>query len=402
MQAWYESVGQTEDAEEVAKWLGWDNDEPLEINWKAMTDKQREQWLDRFRATEPKPADPHTIHQAVQSYLTKLRVRAETGGISAGYYDLSQRSINQFADHVGRRAAVGTITSHALESYHTSLLQRKDWTPDYAAGNIRMVKTFVNWCYDMELLDDLPRVMRRGSKVLNVPGNNGNKRKPNFTNEEIKTLLDNASERTQLYLLLMANTGYTQIDLAELRPDQVDWSEGRITRKRSKTETHEDVPEVSYPLWGRTFALLKKYGHQKGDHALLNEDGRPLKTEELRDGKLCKIDNVHTSYSRLTKKLREKKLLKSVKPLKTFRKTSPSSLENSEYASCARWFGGWSPRSVADRHYIRPPQDLFDRAVRWLGEDYGVEPVADKTKTRSEHPAGTQRKSRRGVKTMET
>ena len=386
MRKWYELVGQTKDAEDVAGWLKYDNaDEVLEINWKAMTDQQREKWLERFRALEPPPTeDPQTINQAAQSYLAKLRVRAETGGVSAGYYDLAQRAVNDFADHVGRRAGAETISSHALESYHTTLLQHTDWSPDYIAGRMRNVKTFVNWCYDMELLKDLPRIMRRGSKVLNVPNNNGNKKKPNFSNEEIKILLDHASERTQLFILLMMNTGYTQVDLAELRPDQVDWEERRITRKRSKTESHEDVPEVSYPLWSRTFALLKKYGKRKGDRVLLNEDGGQLKTEGLRDGRHTKCDNIASAYGRLTRKLTKPKkdktgkivrppLLKKTKSLKVFRKTSPSRLENSQYANCAYWFGGWSPRSVAIRNYIRPPQDLFDKAVRWLAKSYGIE-----------------------------
>jgi integrase len=327
--------------------------------------------------------EPHTVHQAVESFLAKQRVRVNAGEISAGYYDLLQRSLNEFADHVGRRVSVNNITGHVLESYHTTIIQRGEWSKDYAASRMRNVKTFVNWCYDIELLDKLPRIMRRGNRVLSIE--TGEKKKPVFTNEEVKILLDHASERTQLYLLLMANTGCTQIDLSELRPDQVDWKTGRITRKRTKTEDSENVPEVSYPLWGRTFDLLKKYGKRKGDHVLTNEQGGELKREGLDGTRLTKCDNVATAYARLIRKLTTPKkdrktgkvvtppLLKRGKPLKTFRKTSPSRLEDSEYATCSRWFGGWSPKSVADKNYIRPPQEMFDKAVRWLAISYGIE-----------------------------
>ena len=375
---WYLAQGDHEAAARLADDLSRKDDNLLRDKWNNLSDATKCVWVDRIRLMQQKPTnEPHTIHQALTSFLAKAQVRAEAGAISAGYYDLLQRTLNDFADHVGRRVVVDGITGHALESYHTKLMQRKEWSTDYAGGWMRHVKTFVNWCYDMELMKNLPRIMRRGNKTLSI-ASNSNKKKPTFTNDEITILLDNASERTQIYLLLMMNCGYTQIDLSELRPDQVDWKEGRITRKRSKTEQHESAPEVSYPLWKRSFDLLKKFGKRKGDRVLVNEHGKPLKVEELRGGKLVKIDNVAVAYARLVRKLMKKKddkpaLLKKKKSLKVFRKTSPSRLEDSEFSSCARWFGGWSPKSVADRHYIIPPQGTFDRAVRWLAKSYGIE-----------------------------
>ena len=35
-------------------------------------------------------------------------------------------------------------------------------------------------------------------------------------------------------------------------------------------------------------------------------------------------------------------------------------------------FLGNSPRSIKDRHYSDPSQALFDEAVKWLGEQYGI------------------------------
>ncbi len=379
MQEWYRGEGMTEDADAVTEVLQ-GSDEELAQHWRYYDERERGIWSERFRQLDkPAKTTPATIGQAVESFLAKQQVKVAAGQVSAGYYDLLQRTLWHFADHVGRRVALDNITGHALESYHTALVEAttdKKWSPDYATGKVRMVKTFLNWCYDVELIEKLPRILRRGNKSLSIESKP--KKKPTFSNEEVKTLLDHSSERTQLYLLLMANCGFTQIDLSELRPDQVDWKGGRITRKRSKTEQHESVPEVSYPLWSRTFTLLKRFGRRTGDRVLVNENGKPLKVEELRSGKLVKIDNVASAYARLVRKLMKKKdgkpaLLAKKKSLKAFRKTSPSRLEDSEFSSCARWFGGWSPKSVADKHYIRPPQELFDRAVRWLAKSYGLE-----------------------------
>ena len=51
----------------------------------------------------------------------------------------------------------------------------------------------------------------------------------------------------------MINCGMTQVDIADLQPKEVDWDRGRIRRKRSKTDDHEQVPTVDYALWPRTW-----------------------------------------------------------------------------------------------------------------------------------------------------
>ena len=65
--------------------------------------------------------------------------------------------------------------------------------------------------------------------------------------------------------------------------------------------------------------------------------------------------------------------------LKMLKKTSVSLLEDdSKYSGLKYLFLGHSPRSIADRHYVRPPQNLFDEAIDWLGSKLGIkEPLSD-------------------------
>jgi hypothetical protein len=35
-------------------------------------------------------------------------------------------------------------------------------------------------------------------------------------------------------------------------------------------------------------------------------------------------------------------------------------------------FLGHSPRTMKDRHYAAPATELFDKAVLWLGKQYGL------------------------------
>jgi hypothetical protein len=167
----------------------------------------------------------------------------------------------------------------------------------------------------------------------------------------------------------MANAGFTQTDIAELRDDEVDWSGGRIVRKRSKTRDHQDVPTVDYKLWSSTLELLRQY-RSGGEIVLLTETGNRWAYEVMLDGKMKSTDNIASNYTHLKRKLKSKGF--DAKPLKLIRKTSASLLGSHEvYGRFTSHFLGHSPRSIADKHYVRPDQHLFDEAIGWLGQQYG-------------------------------
>lgn len=112
----------------------------------------------------------------------------------------------------------------------------------------------------------------------------------------------------------------TQKDICDLLHSE-GTGRGTITRKRSKTASHDKVPTVQYRLWPETFRLLLQERTNDGDHVLLNTDGGPLKVEVIdTDGKLKKIDNVASAFSRL------RRITKIQKPSKLFRKTSATLL----------------------------------------------------------------------------
>ena len=86
-------------------------------------------------------------------------------------------------------------------------------------------------------------------------------------------------------------------------------------------------------------------------------------------GKTGKIDNVQKAYERLCKNLE----IDKAKPLKLLRKTSASVLETHEnYGRHSQYFLGHAPSSVAEKQYARPSKEVFDKAVKWLGKQYGL------------------------------
>ena len=162
----------------------------------------------------------------------------------------------------------------------------------------------------------------------------------------------------------------TQKDVSDLQHSEVDWEAGKITRKRSKTRKHENVPMVCYVMWSETLRLLKLERSQiDAGNVLLNEKGRRILWDEVTaDGKYRKNDNVKNAFDRLRRKTNIKK------PLKSLKKTSATLIRgNPAFASLESLFLGHSGKTIAHRHYAQPPQALLDQAIGWLATEFGVE-----------------------------
>jgi len=217
----------------------------------------------RAEATEEPPTTRRTIAAAVDAFLARQRARATASQISAGWYDCLQRCVRHFAAFVGGKFGVGRINGAVMEAYHTSVMEKvgNGWSAEYAQSYMGVAKQFVRWLDHNEFIERLPRNL--DSKDLRITRPQHKVR--TFAVEEVKTLLAHAPERTRLFLLLMLNIGATQKDISDLRPDEVDWTKGRIVRKRSKTRNSGGVPTIEYPLWSETFDLLRKYGEREGN-----------------------------------------------------------------------------------------------------------------------------------------
>ena len=194
-----------------------------------------------------------------------------------------------------------------------------------------------------------------------------------FTSEEIGTYLGAATDKLNLYILLMLNCGMYGNDIANLTQTEVDWDNGRVFRKRSKTRhKSENVPKVDYPLWKETFSLLKHFRSNHPTLVLVNENGETLVDETEVAGKWNRKNNVKTEYFRL--QYRKLKLPKGErKPLKSLRKTGATLLEQSIYGRFSEHYLGEAPSTMASRHYVHKNGPEFDEAILWLGKQLGIE-----------------------------
>ena len=92
---------------------------------------------------------------------------------------------------------------------------------------------------------ELPRNLTSKTLSITVPA-------PTVTVMSVETIADfykKARPFLKTCILLTLNTGMLQVDLADLRQDEVDWEKGTITKKRSKTSNHASAPTVCWKLW---------------------------------------------------------------------------------------------------------------------------------------------------------
>ena len=294
---------------------------------------------------------------------------ARKRSLSAGSVYAIQGHLNYFQDWLGRDTTVAEIDGGTLMDYRSHLLgnlKSKKWTRTTAWHYLKTVKAFIRWLWQTEVIASLPRVLdgKVGPLKISLPT-------PNpvvFTTDEIRNLLKAASARTKLYILLMLNCGMTQKDISDLKFEEVDWGNRRITRKRSETSDHENVPIVSY-LLVRDASIASPGAEQRGQRPVLqNANGSPLRTEMMgEDGKYKKTDNVKNAFDRLCKKTGIKK------PLKSLKKTSASLLrDNERFQGLEGLFLGHAPQSMSDKHYTLVPGKLLDQAILWLESQYEI------------------------------
>lgn len=306
-----------------------------------------------------------SLQTAVEQYLAERQAQAEIGKSSVARFEAVQGSIRAFADFFDTASLDDLSKSETLKSFHEHLIQQIDNGLSSYTARDRMgaVNQFCRWCYERDLIEKLPRILRIRTQSLSIEVQPGSIE--TFSDDDVATLLAAASDRTRLYLLLMLNCGMTQKDVADMQQSEVDWRNGIVTRKRSKTSLQKSVPTVAYKLWPETFQLLKSNRSKDKSLVLTNENGGPLKIQELVNGKVRKVDNVKSAFNRL----RSKTGIRG--PLKALRKTAATKLgSHTEYGKYAQYFLGHAPATVADTHYVKPDQEQFDAALDWLGQQF--------------------------------
>lgn len=304
----------------------------------------------------------NSIETQVDKWLAFLQGQVEMKMMDVGRFASYSRHVNAFSQWAGRGEEITIITATKLEAYWAylaRLVSENRYAPTTAQTMFMTARQFIN------------RLCEHG--LIPVPGNIRSKRLKftqqtksveRFTIEEVRQVLDSATEKTKLYVLLMLNGGMYQNDIAELGKNEVDWEGGAITRPRSKTPSG---PVVRCKLWPETFALLQKFkakpnvsNGRGGFRCLLTDADKPLSIQWLEEGKMRRYDVIRTALNVTFAKVGWNK------PPKLFRKTAASELASSDHRSMVDVFLCHTAKSIADKHYVALTPDALDGAIDYL------------------------------------
>lgn len=361
-------------------------DIPLDDQWGTdMLWRERYRHLKLAEDKENQDGEPteDSTEAHIAAYLKLERARHSARGKISAYYNRKQW-LDCFRKWSCLHAPKLTdIDEDAWERFFihlADLIEQGTYTGTTAANYQAAARWFILQRWESKHLEELPRNIKSKrysfSKTQKDP--------VPFTKEEVKLYLDAATEWQKLFLLLMLNAGMYPSDIGQLLQEEVEWTKGRIKRKRTKTRDRSaNVPRVDYLLWPETFRLLTKFRNvaQDSKHpelALVNRNDAPLWQQEEKKTKkgntsLWNDDNIKSAYQGLQRdQLKLKKGDAAKKPLASLRKTGASFLMQSKYALFHEHFLGEAPSSVARTHYAAQNGTEFDKAIRWLGKKLGI------------------------------
>ena len=316
---------------------------------------------------ENAPASKDTrLSTSIAGFMARKQAQAQAGERSADRVDALRVHLEHFSKWYGAGLSIKKLDGVVLENYHTHLIQEKG-SAYTKRDRFAALKQFVRWLAGQGRIA-LPANIESKDFTIRIDA----KSIETLTVVEIQSLLASSPDRVRLYLLLMANTGMQQTDIAELRAKDVDYNKGTITRVRSKTAHHGSAPTITYKLWPETLKLLRKEGVKGAsgdDYILLNDKKNPLVRREVKpDGKLKRIDNIKTAIDRVYRAIDAKKGSKAPNlPPKHIRKTCATLLAGEYNASIATDYLADVPSGVMARHYVKPNQTKFNKAIKWLG-----------------------------------
>jgi hypothetical protein len=306
------------------------------------------------------PAVPaeKTVGRLVEVWLANQMNLVRAGKVGLARANMNKVCLHHFLDWIGEHTPVASVDEMKWREFHSYLCGRLDqgvWGLSHCDRIFTVARRWVRFCWEMRLLE-LPRNLASMELSFTIPP----QEIEIFTVEELAKLVSMTTGQSALHILLMLNCGFIGQDISDLRQDEVDWQAGVITRKRSKTRKEAGVPVVRYKLWHRTFKLLKEHRSADKEVVLLTNTGKRW-IEEYHDGEYHRSDKVASNLKYWLKRSGVKHAPSCL------RATAASKMgEHKHYKFYAQYFLGQSPRTIADKHYVRPSDAEFFKALEWL------------------------------------
>jgi hypothetical protein len=308
-------------------------------------------WAERL---QPQDEGAYTVAKALADFTSVRAAQVRSGGIAEGTHLGTLQALRFFVDFIGETTPVDKVDEDSWERYVVHLINRGDVGPGYQRRIQGAAKHFLKWLAGKKRIvlpanlgDFMLRIAEPEARVVVLPA------------ATCRRIVEAVPDHVKACVLLGMNCLYTQQDFSDLRHDEVDWTEGRIRRKRSKTRKKAKVPTVDYKLWPETLDWLKRMRSDDPDRVLLTSTGLPWISGRIDRYRVAWRDHIQA------------KLDIEASP-KSLRKTSANLINrHPEFGRYAQYALGQAPKTIAETHYVEPPdQETFDRVIDWLRGQY--------------------------------
>ena len=305
-------------------------------------------------------APDRSVGYLVNSFLTMEQRRVALGNLTAGQLDNTRRCIHHFQDWLGENTDIAELTEQRWETWYRFLVEQLHsgtWGDTHCDRHFSTAKRFVRYLWELKIIE-LPRNLNSRQLVFTVTPP---EEIEHWTVEDIAQMNAVVKNQPRLHFLLMLNCAMLGKDISDLKQREVDWCRGIITRKRSKTRKKENVPVVRFKLWDETFALLKEYRSADPERVLLTKTGQPWIVEHNTADSHSSPDKLASNLRWYMKRAEVQHTIRSLRATgATFLGTHP------EYSRYAQYFLGHAADNMADKHYVKPSEDEFFKALLWL------------------------------------
>jgi integrase len=353
---------------EIYKRIDYHFDEWFKLQMSSMSELQREERLkERINEKLDKIVEKITNEPQVElekriGYHFDEWCKLQISSIrSPARIKMNIHMLGFFREYIGD-AEVSQITEARWAGFYSWLNAKENLGDNYKKRIFNTAKIFLTYLYEGHLIE-LPRKLKSKDLIFATSV----KEVEIIDDDSLRHFYASAKGQTKLHILLMLNCGMTAQDISDLKSSEVDWDKGTITRKRSKTQHHENAPKVTYCLWKKTFQLLVEY-RSNVENVLLTSTGKPWIFDDINIHKYSRNDGISTRFKWLAKKTNL-----PICP-RRLRATAASKLvQHSQFKFYAEYFLAHSGRTVADKHYVVPSTKEFFEALNWLEQAFDLE-----------------------------
>jgi len=182
--------------------------------------------------------------------LCNMYLDHQDGRVAAGEIHLRQvydqtRLLRHFVRYIGSNRPVSEVSTFDLQGYRKKLA-KEGKAPNTINHHVSAIKAMYHWALDNELIDHAPNL----KAIKKVSASKG--KKPTFSAAELNMLLSKADKQIKAMILLGLNCGFGCTDCAQLRWENLDLGNARVSFPRGKTGIARNLP-----LWPETVRALE-------------------------------------------------------------------------------------------------------------------------------------------------